>query len=209
MGRVSKQEHEERLAETEQALVRLRSSYRVEQHLAKKFGVDERTARKWMAAVRKRWREAAVEVDRQAHRDELAATLNEVIFQAMNKSFIVKNEDGTVVLDANPNSPTFGKPVVKANPDLQRVLHAVSQLRSMFGTDSPTVTKVQVSPDLESMPDVSKMGPEGAKAMEAWLKTIAPSGDIAALAGEWFTFDGPTSQPVEAATDPTEPPEDK
>lgn len=201
-GRVSQEEYEEQLAETETAIVRLRSAYRVEQHLAKKFNKDPRTCRKWMQVVRQRWRESAVEVDKEAHRNDIAATLNEVIFQAMNKSYIVKNDDGTVVVDQNPNSPGFGKPIVKSNPDLQRVLHGVVQLRALFGTDESTSIAVRVSKDVDAMPDLSKLSPEGVKHLEGFLKTVAPDGDIAKLAGEWFDFGN-------TPTAPTEPTEDK
>lgn len=197
MPRVPKEVYEERLAETEQAIVRLRSSYRVETTLAKKYNVDARTVRKWMTEVRKRWKAAAIEVDRDAHRNELAATLNEVVFQAMNKSFIVKNADGSVVLDTNPASPTYGRPVVKANPDLQRVLHAVSQLRSLYGVDAPIKSHVTLAPDLDAMPDLSKLDKDGQDKLEAFLKSVAPGGDITALAGQWFTTETAPTEPAE------------
>lgn len=192
-GRVTQEVYEEQLAETEQAITRLRSGYRVEQHLARKFKVNPRTARKWMQVVRQRWRDAAVEVDKEAHRNDIAAILNDVIFQAANKSLIVKNDDGTVVVDTNPNSPGFGKPIVKSNPDLQRVLHAVIQLRSLYGTDATTTVAVRVSKDLDAMPDLSKLSPEGVQHLEGLMKTIAPDGDISKLAGEWFDFGNPNA----------------
>lgn len=197
MGRVSQEIYEEQLAETEQAIVRLRSAYRVEQYLAKKFKVNPRTARRWIEAVRKRWRACAVEVDKDAHRDDIAATLNEVIFQAMNKSFIVKNDDGTVVVDTNPNSPGFGKPIVKQNPDLQRVLHGIVQLRALYGVDAPSSVNVRVSKDIDAMPDLTKLPADGVTKLEEFLKTVSPDGDISKLAGEWFDFGTTPTEPTE------------
>lgn len=187
-GRVSKEQYEEQLAETEQAIVRLRSAYRVEQFVARKFKVHPRTVRSWMQVVRARWRANATEVDKEGHRNDIEAILNDVIFQAANKSYVVKNDDGTVVVDINPNSPTYGKPIVKANPDLQRVLHATIQLRALYGVDATPSLKVNVSKDLDTMPDLSKLSPEQQKATEQWLTSIAPGGDIAKLAGEFFDF---------------------
>ncbi len=187
MARVSKEEYEERLAETEQAMIRLRSAYRVEATLARKYNVDQRTVRKWMKAVRDRWKANASEVDVDERREDVAAMVNDVIFQAMNRSFIVKNPDGTVVLD-----PATGKPVVKANPDLQKVLHAISHLRAIYGVDATSTIKVKVSPDVTKLPDFTKLPPEALPHMEELLKSIAPDGDLGKLAGEWFTFDDPT-----------------
>lgn len=197
MPRVAQEQYEEQLAETEAAMVRLRSSYRVETTLAKKFSVHPRTVRKWMAAVRKRWKASASEIDRESHRNDLAATLNEVIFQAMNKSFIVKNDDGTVVVDTNPASPTYGKPIVKANPDLQRVLHGVMQLRSLYGVDAPAKAIVaHLSPDIDRMPDLTNLPEAGRAGLEAMLKSVAPNGDLTQLAGDWFVTETPT-EPTE------------
>ena len=187
MARVSKEEYEERLADTEQTMIRLRSAYRVETTLSRKHNVDQRTVRKWMKAVRDRWKANAAEVDKDERREDLAAIVNDVIFQAMNRSFIVKQPDGTVVLD-----PQTGKPVVKANPDLQKVLNAISHLRAIYGVDAASTVKVKVSPDVTHLPDFNKLPPEAIAPMEALLKSVAPDGDISKLAGEWFTFDDPS-----------------
>lgn len=138
----TREDHQERLAETERVLVRLRASFRVEAHLVKKYGVASRTARYWIAAVKKRWKDEAVVEDRTAKRNEMRVTLNEVVYEAMTRTAVVKDTDGKVVLDANPNSPTFGRPVVRQQPDLQRALHAAAQLRALDGLDAPIKLRV-------------------------------------------------------------------
>lgn len=208
-GGKSREEVAERIAATEAAMLQHRSAYRVEQVIKRQFKCNERTVRKWMAKVREQWRAASSTVDRADRRNDLDALLNDVIARAMNRTFVVKNDDGTVVVDLNPQSQTFGKPIIKPNPDLQRVLQAVSHLRAIHGVDAPAEQKITVSQDIEAMPDLSKMNPEQITALEGLLKAIAPDGDVMALAGQWFAQEdtplGPSAPSV--APDASESPE--
>lgn len=164
-GRVPKELHEEHLAETEQALVRLRAKYRVQQHLVTKYGIAPRTARKWIEAVRRRWGAEAEQTDRTAKRNEMRATLNELLHQALNKTIVVKNPDGTVVVD-----PQSGRPVVKLQPDLQRALHASAQLRALDGLDAPTKHVVE-----GGVAGVLVVGPT-AKTTSEWEESVDGGG---------------------------------
>lgn len=138
MPRIPREMHEERLAETENALVRLRASYRVVQHLTKKFGVAPGTVHKWIRRVKERWGTEADIEDRVSRRNEMRVTLNEILSAAMTRTIVVKNDDGTVVLD-----PKSKMPVLKSNPDLQRSLHAAAQLRALDGLDAPSKVAVE------------------------------------------------------------------
>jgi hypothetical protein len=194
--KVSRLVYEERLAACEQAMIRLRSAHRVEQEMKAKFGVDDRTARKWMRAIKKKWKEEAEAegYDRTTMRVEMDRTLNEVLAAAMNRTIIVKDKDGNPMLDQNPNSPTYGKPLVKANPDLQRVLHACIQLRALHSLDQPTRAHVTVAPDITASLDIEKLikdKPDAQEHLKKLLESVSPDGTLGALAGEWFRTDSP------------------
>lgn len=139
-GRITKEIHDEHITECERAMVRLRAFNRVSAHLRKKYDVTERTVVRWVAEVRKRWAAEQDPIDRTAARNEMRRTLNEAVFEAMNKTAVVRNPDGTVVL----NSVT-GKVEVRQQPDLQRMLYATSQLRALDGLDAPVKMKIDTN----------------------------------------------------------------
>lgn len=190
MSRASQEVFAARLAETEQTMIRLRSSYRVEQALSQKYNVQRRQVRRWMQQVRKKWKEEASgeEQDRTTLRADMDKTLNEIIAQAFTRTVVVKDADGNPMLDPNPNSNTYGKPIIKANPDLQRALHALIQLRALHALDQPAQIhhKVDVSADLKKLPTVAALTDSAREKLRDLLKEVSPGGDLMALAGDWF-----------------------
>lgn len=192
-GRISKEEYEYRLAETAKLLVRRRGYLDVERELARRFGVDMRTTRKWIRAVKERWKAEASEEDVEASRADLVAQLDAVITAAWNHVEVVKDKDGNPLLDQNqtltdgsPN-PGYLKPIVRPAARVQHVLHAVSQLRALKGADKPVTKHVQLDADLNVMPDIGVLPDKVADGLRKALSDMAPDGDIRKLAGEWFT----------------------
>lgn len=190
MARTTQEIYAQRLAETEQTMIRLRSSYRVEKHLAEKFGVLPRQVRRWMHQIRVKWKAEATteDQDREALRAEMHQTLNDILAQAMQRTVIVKDADGNPLLDQATK-----RPIVKSNPDLQRALHACIQLRNLHALDEPAKShvKVTMSTDLNALPNYDALKPEHVEKLREIVTAIAPNGDLKDLAGEWFREDKP------------------
>ena len=196
MARVTKEVMAEQLAYTAELMVRLRSSYRVEQSLNGRYGCDERTARRWMQRVREMRRAEASTINVDNARDDMRDSLNAVAALALGRSQVVKNDDGSVVMtrQTKPDGTVVEQPTYKPNPDLQRALHALRELIHLDALASPTTQTIKVDADIGVMPDLKKMGPQAAKALEAFVKEISPGGKISELAGEWFKFSGESEE---------------
>jgi hypothetical protein len=167
--RRTKLEMEAVYADTEEYLVRIRSHTKVKRALADKYDVRPDTVKSWIAEVHKRWRAAASTEDRDARRDAMRVTLNELLSMAMNRTELVRDADGKVVID-----PTTNQPARRTRPDVQRALHATHQLRALDGLDSPT--KVALSgPDGGPIPHKitgSLITPSESKALVNALKGL-------------------------------------
>jgi hypothetical protein len=195
-GRVSEEELQNRLSETARLLIRRRSYLDVERGLAQAFKVDKRTARKWIAKVKAQWRaDAAVETADES-RDDLIQQLDAVIALAYSNTVVIKDSKGDPVLDqaqllpnGQPN-PGYMKPLVKADPKIQHILHAVSQLRALKGADRPAKHHVTLDGDINVMPDVEALPDTIAAELRRHLEEIS-GGDIRKLAGEWFHVSKP------------------
>lgn len=139
-GRVTKLEFEERIADTEQYMLRLRSNTRVKTFLANKWGVSPSTVSHWITEVQRRRRAAADATNRPEKRDDVEAILNEVIFLCFNRTKTITVYEEIDVIDGQGNitgTRTVPKTVTKPDPDNQRILHAVAQLRALGGLDMP------------------------------------------------------------------------
>jgi hypothetical protein len=185
-GKVSAEELELRLSETARLLIRRRSYTEVERELSNRYSVDARTTRRWIRKVKDRWRaEADVEGAGDARAD-LVQQLDAVLASAWSHMVIVKDADGNPVVDQNPSSPGFGKPLVRNEPKTQQILHAISQLRALKGADRPIQAKITLDGDINLMPDVSVLPDEVAAQLRKALEAVAPDGDLRKLAGEWM-----------------------
>lgn len=191
-GRVSPEEYDYRLSETAKLLVRRRGYLDVERELAKKFNVDMRTCRKWIRAVKERWRQDASTEDADESRADLIAQLDAVLTQAWNHAEPIKNGAGEIVLDEaeflpdGQRNPGYKKPLMRPAARIQHILHAVSQLRALKGADKPVKQHLELSGDINAMPDVSVLPDAVAEALRKALTEGAPGGSLHALAGEWF-----------------------
>jgi hypothetical protein len=185
--RTTPEELEERLLDTERSILRARSYSEVQARLAKKYGVDGRTVRTWIKKARQRWRDRSTEDDRPMMRDEVREKFRDVYALALAKNVVVKNPDGTVAFDAQ------GEPVRQPTPDLRAALHAARELVHLDGLAEPVRAEVKLEADVSSAPDLAALTTEQRAALDAYLKTLAPGGDVSALAGETFRLSGSES----------------
>ena len=199
-GRISLEEMELRLAETSRLLVRRRSYVDVERDLARMYGVNARTARKWIRKVKERWKaEADVEGADDA-RVDLVQQLDAVLAAAWTNMVIVKNKEGDPILDENPTlpngapNPGYKKPLVRNEPKVQHILHAVSQLRAIKGVDRPAKSHVTIDGDLNVMPDISALPEAVAEQLRKELEKLSPDGKLTTLAGEWMRQTSPVEK---------------
>lgn len=108
----------------------------------KEHGLGERQTRRYMAAVRKRWRDEASRTDREERRDHIRASLNDAFSKAM--------------------TPTKTRP----DPDVPAALKATKLLMDLDALAAPT--KVDLSGTLgvasAQVPTKTRAG------LEAWLR---------------------------------------
>lgn len=195
-GKVSDEEMALRLAETARLLVRLRSYVAVEAELARRFGTNERTSRKWIKKVKDAWRANADTETSEEARGDLIAQLDAVLVAAWNHTVVIKDGAGNPVLDQAPTlangqpNPGYMKPLVKTEAKVQQILHAISQLRALRGADKPARAHVTLDGDINVMPDIGVLPISVAASLRAELERIAPDGDLRQLAGQWFSQTG-------------------
>src|SRR5687767_610797 len=179
------------LADCEEAMVTLRSSYRVVQYMHTKHKLAERTTYRLMAKVRKAWRSKATLEDREAKRDNMRETLATILRTALTRTEMVKNDNGQTVfalerVDGVERRKLDGKgfpiPMTRPKPDLQRALHACNQLRHLDALDEPFKAQLIIDAELDAMPDLKAMSPEGFERLRDVLVGAAPGGDLRKLA---------------------------
>lgn len=177
MPRIPDSQLQERLADTEQALIRLRSEWRVIQAMTKKHGVNNRCVREWIQKVKAKWGTETHLLERKTERGFMRNTLNELLSAAITRTIVIKDDDGKVVLDPNTQLP-----LVKANPDLQRALHAASQLRALDGLDEAMKVKVegQIITD-KPIPNMAHLPPELQVKLREVLTAVVTASDAEPL----------------------------
>jgi hypothetical protein len=188
------------MADCEEAMVTLRSSYRVEQYMMQKHKLGARQVQRYMSKVRKAWRAKASLENREDRRDNIRETLATILRTALTRTELVKNDAGQTVfaMERGPNgeerrrldSRGFPIPMTRPKPDLQRALHACNQLRHLDALDEPFKAKLIIDAELEAMPDLKAMSPEGFEKLRDVLVGAAPGGDLRKLAGSLFTGSG-------------------
>lgn len=188
------------LADVEQLLLTVRRPTLVERQIAERYKVTQRTARKYMKAVYDKWAEHAKQFDskpelREARRNQVRETIQLVIAVALARTEVVKNEDGSVVLDDREHLPdgrrnsAYKTPLTRPRPDLQRVVAAINSQRKLDGLDEPF--KLELSGDLgDRLPDVADLPHEVRQHLVRGLEALAPGGDLRKLAGELLTGGG-------------------
>jgi hypothetical protein len=199
------EEQARRLAYTAELMVRLRSTSRVITELRARYGASDRTAKRWMQQVRQLRREEQVSIDVQSQRDDMRETFNMIVALALGKTVPIKNPDGSIVMEDITDSAgrQVRRAAMRAAPDLQRAIQALRELVHLDGLAQPAKAEIKIDADVTQMPDLRKLPPAAVRAAEDLLRSIAPGGDVAKLAGEWFTFAGETPP---AAPSPTPEP---
>jgi hypothetical protein len=189
------------LADVEQIMLTVRRPLLVQQHIATRFGVSLRTARRYVSEVYKKWRDHEKQFDtapalRESRRNNARATFELVVALAINRTEVVKNEDGKVLLDEREflgdpalkqRNPAFKLPVTRPKPDLMRVIHALNAWRHLDGLDEPLKAQLNIVGLGESLPDLDAMPEEARRHLVAGLEAMAPGGDLRKLAGDLFT----------------------
>jgi hypothetical protein len=184
MPKVPPETKARQLAETEEAMVKLRSEFRILDHIGRKWSVAPRTVQRWMKEVRDRWRaEASARPSdeiRDQRRDDMRKTLGTIVTEAMTRVVQAKDGDGKWLVDEK------GKPVMRLLPDLQRALHALAQLRHLDGLDAPQRAEISVTGVGDQLPDLAALPQAARDALEAGITALAPNGDLRQLAAELF-----------------------
>lgn len=200
MAKLSQDEHDRRVAEVQQMLLTVRRSTTVQRNIAERYGITTRQARTWIQRAYAKWREdekalGTPEQVREARRDKARDTYETVIGIALNRTEVVKNEDGEVVLDeqeflANGNrNPSYKRPLTRPRPDLVRVVTALLGIRHLDGLDQPTKLELEFTGLEERLPDLDSMSDVARAHLVAGLEAIAPGGDLRKLAGDLFNAD--------------------
>jgi hypothetical protein len=103
-------------------------------HLAKTYGVSERQALRYVEKVREGWRRGAPRdiATREQRRDEVRATIDEVIRQAMARRKPLRGADGDPVLGAD------SEPVLVPDPDLRAALHGLRLAIQLDALEAPS-----------------------------------------------------------------------
>lgn len=135
-------ERDERVREVEAAMARRIPRAQMEAALCKRWDCSSRQVRRYMAEVRKRWRDEAIEMedDRPSRRDEMRASLNAIFAKAMAQTRVVKDANNNPVMD-----PTTGRPLVVETPDLRSAIQASRVLVQLDALDAPMRMDVTAS----------------------------------------------------------------
>jgi hypothetical protein len=150
MARVTKEEINRRLADTERHLISLGRVAAVQDALAKKYDVSRDTVRKWVARIRKQWAEEARKEEeasgvplREARRLHIRQMLLDLHAQAQSRTEIVRDADGAVVMVDDGRGGK--RPMVRPNPNYNGSLQCIRQLRALDALDQPKVKHVHHS----------------------------------------------------------------
>jgi hypothetical protein len=192
-GRSTKEMMAERLAFKADMMIRLRSFHKTVQTVRQKYGVNERTVAIWISKVRAQWRAEASKRDPEEARDDIRETLNAILALALGRSQVVKDAEGNPVMREQilPDGRVIKEPAVRANPDLQRAIHALRDIMHLDGLARPLTAQIRVDHEVAKLPDLAKAGgAEAARALQMYLAAIAPGADVSELAGEWFKLSG-------------------
>lgn len=111
-------------------------------HLVRAYGVSERQAQRYVEKVRDGWRAGAPRdlETREQRRDEVRATIDEVIRLAMQARKPLRAPDGGPVLGQD------GEPVTVAAPDLRAALHGLRLAIQLDALEAPTGRVVRSAP---------------------------------------------------------------
>lgn len=136
-SKASRQELEERLRAAETLMVQRVRMATVVDHLVRAYGVTERQAQRYCERVRERWAASRPRdlAQRDARRDEIRATLDEVIRRALTATRPVKDASGAVLVELDEDGRA--RPVTVAAPDLRAALHGLRLAIALDALEEP------------------------------------------------------------------------
>lgn len=198
MPKKAPEEMERRLAYCEEVMLIGGPQYRQEQLIAQRFGVSPRQARNYQVKVRERWRarrESIPEDVRQERRQRSRERLELILATAMNRTEVVKNADGEVVLDDREHlpdgsrNPNFRKPFTRPAPYLAAAIRADKALRELDGLNEPFKVQHEHTGLVERLPDLASVPATARRHLEAAVEAMAPDGDLRKLAADLFVVE--------------------
>lgn len=167
MARISREEKSKRIRDTEKAILALGRTSAVCEVLAKKYRVNERTVRNWIAEVREEWVKLAVEEEkklgmpiREARRIQVREMLLEIHAkaQARTRAILDKNGQPVKLKDAKGNERVAREP----HPNMSASLQVMRQLRLLDALDAP---KVKIH---QHMGGIADKDPHGERSEDEW-----------------------------------------
>lgn len=182
----------QQLADTEEAIVTLRSPQRIEEYLSRKYSITTRAVRNWCRIVRARWREQAVLVDRSARRDDMRQTLATLMRVALSRTEPAVDPEGKAIYavhnDGSKKLDKEGFPIMKmrAKPDIRAAMGCAKQLRALDALDEPFTAKLVIDAELNAMPDLKKLDAVSFEKLRELLTAVSPDKDLRRLAGDLF-----------------------
>lgn len=184
------------IAETEDAMLKLRSPHRVHEYIGRKWKIEKRQVQRYMEKVRAKWREQAARTPtpelREQRRDYMRATLDHMIHDSLMRTEVVKDADGNPLLDDREfladgsRNPNYKRPVTRPAPDRRAALYALRLLKDLDGLDEPVKSQVEVLGLADKLPDLDSIPNGPREHLVAALEAMAPDGDLRKLAGELF-----------------------
>lgn len=136
-SKASRQELEERYRAAETLMVQRVRMATVVDHLSRTYGVTERQAERYCERVRERWAASRPRdlAQRDARRDEIRATLDEVIRRALTATRPVKDASGAVRVEVDDEGRA--RPVTVPAPDLRAALHGLRLAIALDALEEP------------------------------------------------------------------------
>lgn len=130
-------EIEERIRAAETLMVQRVRMATVVDHLVRAYGVTERQAQRYCERVRERWASARPRdlAQRDARRDEIRATIDEVILRALTRKIPAKDERGATRVEVDEDGQA--RPVLIAAPDLRAALHGLRLAIALDALEEP------------------------------------------------------------------------
>lgn len=158
-------------------------------HLVRTYGVSENSARRYVDAVRERWRAGAPKTleAREARRDEIRATIDEAIRRALARTKPLVDRKGAPIMRTVERTvgdvvERVEEPVAVEVPDLRAALHGLrlamqlDALEGVAGRETTAPSEANASSTAETLAEV--------EAQEAATGTDAPPSPVLPSAAE-------------------------
>lgn len=189
-SRTQRAEIEERIRVAETLLVQRVRVSAVVDHLVRTYGVSENSARRYVDAVRERWRAGAPKTleAREARRDEIRATIDEAIRRALARTKPLVDRKGapvmrTVERQVGDTVERVEEPVAVESPDLRAALHGLRLAMQLDALEGVAGRETTSAPSEAPASSTAETLAE-AEAQEAATGTDAPPSSTLPSAAE-------------------------